>query len=102
LKLVAKGQEISFRAARSDFRNWLAEPFPVILIVYDAQAEVAYWLYVQAYFARQPGFDPMQGPDLVTVRLSRSNVVDPQAIRRFAGWRDHVLSQIAGKVQHHE
>jgi hypothetical protein len=44
----------------------------------------------------------MDGSDLVTVRLQRANVVDPQTIRRFAGWRDRVLGQIAGKVRHHE
>ncbi len=29
-----------------DLELWLREPVPYILIVYDAQSDVAYWLYV--------------------------------------------------------
>src|SRR6266568_4321283 len=44
---------LTFRIARRDLVSWLAQPLPVILIIYDARKEKAYWLYVQSYFRRQ-------------------------------------------------
>ena len=35
---------------------WLAEKMPVILIVYDARMDIAYWVYIQSYFRRLTGF----------------------------------------------
>src|SRR5438128_4340832 len=50
LKLSSGESTFSFRLARSDLVLWLAQPMPVILIVYDARKDVAYWLYVQSHF----------------------------------------------------
>src|SRR5205807_17909 len=33
-----------------DLLLWLNEPMPVILAIYNAVEDQAYWLYVQAYF----------------------------------------------------
>ena len=41
---------VSFRVDRRDVVRWRAELFPVILILFDARKDVAYWLYVQSYF----------------------------------------------------
>src|SRR5437870_3431239 len=41
-----------FRIDRRDLVAWLKEPMPVILIVYDAKKDIAYWLYIQSYFGR--------------------------------------------------
>jgi hypothetical protein len=49
---------------------------PVILVVYDAQADIAYWLYVQAYFAGLPKFNPRTGSESITVHIPRSNVLN--------------------------
>src|SRR5262245_45894381 len=46
-----------FRIERSDLVLWLAQPMPVILIVYDASKDRAYWLYVQSHFRRLKGFN---------------------------------------------
>jgi hypothetical protein len=102
LKTVSADQQATFRVERADLLSWLHETMPVILIVYDAIAEVAYWLYVQAYFTqrRQPVL--RRGSEKITVRIPRSNVLDQAAIRRFAVFRDRILAQTAGKVHHHE
>ncbi len=55
MQLVAKGKFIGFRLDRADLHSWLTEFQPVILVVYDAPGDRAYWLYVQAYFAKLPG-----------------------------------------------
>jgi hypothetical protein len=102
LQIVARGQFVSYRLERADLHSWLEEPFPLILVVYDAPADRAYWLYLQAYFGRQPGFDVERVPRTVTVHIPTTNVLDPAAIRTFARYRDQVLAQVKGVIRHEE
>lgn len=101
LKVLSREQAIAFRVARADLLAWLGEPMPVILVVYDAKNEIAYWLYVQAYFESQPDFNPAKKGDEVAVHLPRSNVVAQTAMKQFAGFRDNILGQTKGRVRHH-
>src|SRR6266849_2591030 len=41
---------ISIRVEWRDLLLWINEPMPVILILYDAALDRAYWLHVQEYF----------------------------------------------------
>jgi hypothetical protein len=101
LKLLSGGRVVALRIARGNLLAWLAEPMPVILIVYDAKAGVAYWLYVQGYFESQPSFSLANVGEEVTVHLPRSSVVDRSAMKRFARFRDEVLRQMRGRIRHH-
>jgi hypothetical protein len=89
---------VACRVERADLRAWLHEPMPVILVVYDAAADVAFWLYVQEYL--QPHrFSPGRGPAELTLRIPRTNVVDAAALRHLAHCRDRLLAQMKG-LQH--
>jgi hypothetical protein len=92
---------ISFPLKRSDLELWLQEPMPWILIVYDAQADLAYWLYIQAFFEAQIEFDLSRVGDIVTVHLPASNIVDQEAIRQFARYKENILTQIQGVIKHY-
>ena len=76
------------------------EPMPVILAVYDAAQEEAYWLYVQEHFesGRAGRFDKVGAK--MTVHVPRANIVTPAAMRRFAGFRDRILLQLEGLTHH--
>jgi hypothetical protein len=87
------------RVERSDLTRWLAEPFPVILILYDARKDVAYWMYVQEYFRRQKGFNLFTAGQTITVPVPTANIVTTAAVRRFARFRDRVAAQF-GEVRH--
>jgi hypothetical protein len=102
LKLRSGGREIAFRVARMDAELWREETFPVILIVYDAQADVAYWLYVQAYFERLPAHRRELRGQTVTLYIPRTNVLDPQAVRRFRQFKKNVQAQGRGVIRHYE
>ncbi len=52
--MTSDGQAVLFRVERGDLRTWLDMIMPVIFVVFDARAEIAYWLYVQGHFARHP------------------------------------------------
>jgi hypothetical protein len=94
LRLRLNATIFPFRIERADLILWLAERFPVILIVYDAARNVAYWVYVQSYFRRQQGFNVFTAGQSITIHFPLVNVVTPTAIRRFARFRDHVLTQM--------
>ncbi len=100
LPLLADGETISFAILRSDLEYWLAEWLPVILIVYDAMADTAYWLYLQAHFQQQADFNLTLVSETVNVHINTRNVVDPNAIRQFARFKAQILKQFEG--MHHE
>jgi hypothetical protein len=93
---VRGGQYFAVRVDQGDFRHWLMEPMPVILAVYDAAREEAYWLYVQEHFqsGRAGRFD--RAGAKMTVHIPRTNVVTPAAMRGFAVFRDRILLQLEG------
>ena len=95
------GDKIAVRVERADLRSWLDETMPVILVAYDARADAAYWLYVQAFFERQPARRKKWGAT-VTLYVSRSNVLDGDAVRRFRRFKDDVRAQSRGVIRHHE
>lgn len=98
LRVVGSGKFVSFRIERADLRAWLTEPMPVILIVYDAPNDPAYWLYVQAAFAGSRRFQVARRTDRLTVQIPISQALAPGAIRCFRGFRDAVLAQNKGVI----
>lgn len=98
---IPEGQiTIPFSLQRADLELWLKEPIPCILILYEAQTDRAYWLYLQAYFEAWQGFDISTAGKTITIYLSKSNIVDIGAIKTFARYRDEVLRQIQGVIRH--
>ncbi len=100
IKVVAGGGAVTCRVERAHLSYWLGEAMPVILVLYDARADRAYWLYVQAHFESRPDFDLAQAAKRVTVEIPRENVVDREAMRRFARYKKAVLSQQQGRIRH--
>jgi hypothetical protein len=68
LRLTADRSAVIFRVETAHVVGWLRETFPVILVVYDAQADVGYWLYVQVYF-RDAKVAPKVTGEMVTVHI---------------------------------
>ena len=89
-----------FRLDRSDLDAWLVETIPVILVVYDARADLAYWLYIQAHFENTKG-QLVKGGKSVTVQIPISNVLNEDSVRHFAAAKAAVQAQTKG-VKHHE
>jgi hypothetical protein len=86
-------------AVRLDWRDmvyWLNEPLPVILVMYDAQIDRAWWLYLQE-FLRAEGRKARVGiPASLTVIIPLANVLDAKAVRRFRKFRDVALVRTRG------
>jgi hypothetical protein len=101
LRLRPRQETFTFRIERRDLVLWLAEPMPVIVIVYDARKDVSYWFYVQSHFREREEFSLFRAGKTVTVPVATANVVGPAAIRKFARFRNRVLEQMR-EVVHDE
>jgi hypothetical protein len=101
LRRRAGKASFGFRIDRRDLVHWLRQEMPVILIVYDARADVAFWLYVQSHFRRLKDFSVFTVGQTVSVAIPTTNVVTQSAVRRFRMFRNRVLAQIS-EVVHDE
>jgi len=101
LRYIQQGQFVAIRVAKADLRSWLTRILPIILIVYDAQQDCAYWVHVQAHYGTGR-FRIIQGDGDVTIRIPISQELDSTAIKQIVAFRDEVIKRIDGKVDEHE
>jgi hypothetical protein len=97
---LSDGEHVSFPVERAHLESWLREPSPVILVLYDALREKAYWLYVQRYFEQAEGFELASAGRTVAVRLRVEDVMSVEAIRSFRTFKERVLAQAQGTIHH--
>jgi hypothetical protein len=93
LQVVSHRQAIAIRLDWRDVVYWLNEWMPVILVVYDAKQDRAWWLYLQESLREEAGEKRVRQSARLTVHVPLSNVLDTQAIRQFARFRDAVLAE---------
>lgn len=94
VQLTSGGRAVSCRVERADLAYWLGEALPVILVLYDARAEEAYWLHLQAYFEGPPVFNLSQAGERVTLLIPRENRLDAAAMKLFARRKNAIASQV--------
>lgn len=79
---------------------WIDEPMPVILVLFDVQSERAYWVYLQALMEAQTNTLMMQ-QQTFTIDFQSTNIVNQQAIKTWQRYKERVLVQLNGSIQHH-
>jgi len=96
------GRTIAVRLDWRDIQAWRGELMPVILVVYDAKADQAYWLHVQDYFAnRRPVMRTPSGAT-TTVYVPKNQTVDEASISRFSALRDEITARFRGVIFYEE
>lgn len=98
LNVLQDGQTIAFSVGRADLEFWLNEVLPFILVVYDAQDDVAYWVYLQAYFQSLSDFDLRIVGETVTIHLNKANLINTDAVRQFVQFKADVLRQLPKEI----
>jgi hypothetical protein len=53
IERYTREEGFSYALEKAHLDIWLNEPMPVIIVFFDAQNEVAYWSYLQAYFEQK-------------------------------------------------
>jgi Domain of unknown function (DUF4365) len=99
-KLRASGDNFVFDMDLRDYTRWIREPMPVILILFDASRRRAYWVYVQRYFGERLSRKPGPGARTVRVRVPKRQVVSRTAIRTMRTYKQGVLEQLEGAIDH--
>ncbi len=77
------GAVIAVRLEHRDVIHWMAEPYPVIVIVYDATADKAYWVCMQRVFQGGGVFNLAKSGDRLIVHVPLEQIVHEEAIREF-------------------
>jgi hypothetical protein len=83
LRLRKDRAAVIVRLERAHVLYWLNEPFPIFLIVYDAQMEQAYWLYAQRDLGAGRVFQLQRTGNTINAHIPVTNVVNEEAIRQF-------------------
>lgn len=93
----ANGYSYSFE--REHLKIWINEPMPVIIVLFDAVNEEAYWVYLQS-FIKKTGIPTDSGKKTFTIHFSKNNVVDTEAVRKWQEYKNRILSQSKGYISH--
>ncbi len=102
IKLRDDGKTIAVRLEWRDIQAWRGDPMPVILVVYDAKADQAYWIHVQQYFAGRREKIRNRVGATTTVYIPRDQLVSESAVVHFAALRDAVMARIRGVIHYEE
>jgi hypothetical protein len=95
VRIDSRRQAIAVRLQWRDMLYWLNEPLPVILVIYDAKTDKAWWLYLQEAL-REGGKLSSRATATATVTVPLANVLDAKAIRRFRSFRDAAVARTRG------
>jgi hypothetical protein len=91
LTVLTDGVTVGFDIERADYNLWIDEPLPVILVVYDARNNVAYWVHVQPVLA---ALSLKTGQKSIRVHLPMCNVVDEAAIDVWCSLKSNFLARL--------
>jgi hypothetical protein len=94
IKLLSARNTIAVRLEWRDMVYWLNEPLPVILVIYDAHGDQAWWLDLHEA-VRDAGRKSRPAAQL-TIRVPWDNVLDTDAVRRFRTLRNAALARTRG------
>lgn len=98
IRTVRRGRAVVCRVERVHLRAWLAEPLPVILILYDAVQDRAYWLCIQREFTGTRRFSAASGPETATIRIPASQILDAAAAGVIREIRQSFLRRYEGNT----
>jgi Domain of unknown function (DUF4365) len=85
------GSSLLVRLQRRDILAWLADAYPVMLVLYDAQTDRAYWLSIQRHFAGAQAFAKLSSKT-ITVPIPTANLLSERVMRDFARQKAVVLA----------
>ncbi len=89
--LQESGGNYAFDLDVRDYNLWMTEPFPVVLVLYDAGRRRAYWVYVQQYFEGDLSRRPRKKAKTVRVQVPRRQAFTRRAVARLRQYKQEVL-----------
>lgn len=102
LSYSSDGSYIAFEIEVKHYNYWKEEPMPVFLILYDAVAARAYWIYVQESLSAGSGKRPAKRAKSMTLRVPVKNELTAGMIDYMRERKAAILQQLKGQIQHEE
>jgi Domain of unknown function (DUF4365) len=99
LPLLKGGKTISWAVSRRDLKLWLSEIYPVILVIYHAPRDRAYWLDVQDDFSGARSLGLFGSGQTTNVAIPTSQTLDRRAIQMIARRKRQVQQQQHRRIQ---
>ena len=96
---VDGGKGVSVAVDRRDLNVWVDEVYPVILVVYDAARDRAFWFHVQSNLESLGGIDRLKMSAFKSVRLKTRNRVSVKSVRRFADIKNEISARRKGPLE---
>ncbi len=90
--------DLSFPMETRDLNYWAKEPYPAYLVLYDAPADAAYWLYIQKYLADHAIDVALVESTSLSLHIPNAQTLEPGTP---ALWRQHkadVISKTGGNL----
>jgi hypothetical protein len=102
MQLLKGGKSIVVRAEVADLKWWKAENMPVILVLYHATKDRAYWLYIQQYLEKNKvALDVLPAKQShLSIHIPVSNRLGKRAIAKIRKFRNRILDQVKGTLNH--
>jgi hypothetical protein len=91
LREVEGGQAAALTLDRRDLHLWREEVFPVILTLYDAVSDCAYWLHIQGWLEARV-LPAEQGT--ITARIPKGNLVSEASVADFRRLKNEALARV--------
>jgi hypothetical protein len=98
IRMSKNGRYVFFTISTRDIKLWQDAFMPVYLVLYDAAAELAYWVYLQQYLERKGIRAATLITNSLTIRIDVKSVLDIASIQRWRTDKNNALKQI--KVRH--
>jgi len=95
-----KKNGLSFSISKKDIHLWYDEPFPVYLLLFDAVAENAYWLYLQQYLKKQKIAPSNLTGNSLAIHIDRINLFDLTTPKLWRSHKEIVLDELKGLISH--
>ena len=87
-RYVEGGQALAVRIETADLAYWQFQPMPVILVVYDAAREQAFWIHIQDSLQTENTLK--NDRERVTMRLPTAQLLNSSAMRHFQSCRTQI------------
>jgi hypothetical protein len=98
IRLSASGQKVFYTISTRDIKLWQDNFMPVYLVLYDAAAKEAYWVYLQQYLERRGLRAERLITNSLTIEIDVANVLDTASVRAWRADKRKAIAQI--KVSH--
>jgi hypothetical protein len=94
-KLQETGNTYFYDLDIRDYNLWIREKLPVILVLFDASRQRAYWRCVQIYFGEDVTRRPKKGAKTVRMRIPKHQALNRKGISKIRDlkWDSHYRAE---------